>query len=312
MNPSHDQAVQRRPVSNNLMAVDRFLFSLGVACLLITTGIVLAQPARTPVFEVASVKTTTSQTDARGVRVQPGRLIIDGLTAREIVAFAYDIPNPLRLSRIAGGPNWLDSDRFSILAKTDGNASSDRVRVMLRALLADRFHLLARTARLERPIYALMLARSDGSFGPGLHRTADTDCVRYWAARGGALPPLPRNPKDVTTCVIRAEPGLIVARARTMPDLVTVAFPRVVEDRVVVDRTGLKGSYDMLLEWTPDRKPFASAVDLPPGLPVPAPPSTGGPSIFTAIQEQLGLKLQPAKAPVEVLVIDRIERPAED
>jgi uncharacterized protein (TIGR03435 family) len=294
------------------MAVDRFLFSAGAACLLITTGIVLAQPARTPVFEVASVKTTTSRTDARGVRVQPGRLIIDGLTAREIVAFAYDIPNPLRLSRIAGGPNWLDSDRFSILAKTDGNASSDRVRLMLRALLADRFHLLARTARLERPIYALMLARSDGSFGPGLHRTADTDCVQYWAARGGALPPLPRNPKDVTTCVIRAESGLIVARARTKPDLVTVAFPRVVEDRVVVDRTGLKGSYDVLLEWTPDRKPFASAADLPPGLPVPAPPSTGGPSIFTAIQEQLGLKLQPAKAPVEVLLIERFERPAED
>ena len=306
------RATQRRPVSNNRMAVDRFLFSACAACLLITAGIVLAQPPQTPAFEVASVKTTRSQTDARGVRVQPGRLTIDGLTAREIVAFAYDIPNPLRLSKIAGGPNWLDSDRFNILAKADGNASADRVRLMLRALLADRFHMLARTTRVERPIYALMLARSDGSLGPGLHRAADIDCVQYWAARGGALPPLPRNPKDVTTCIIRAEPGLIVARARTMPDLVTVAFPRVVEDRVVVDRTGLKGSYDVLLEWTPERKPFASAADLPPGLPVPPPPSTNGPSIFTAIQEQLGLKLQSAKAPVEVLLIDRIERPTED
>jgi uncharacterized protein (TIGR03435 family) len=294
------------------MAVDRFLSSACAACLLIVTGIVLAQPPQTPAFEVASVKTTRSHTDARGVRVQPGRLTIDGLTAREIVAFAYDIPNPLRLSKIAGGPNWLDSDRFSIVAKADGNASADRVRLMLRALLVDRFHMLARTTTLERPIYALILARSDGSLGPRLHRTTDIDCVQYWAARGGALPPLPRDPKDVPTCVIRSEPGLIVARARTMPDLVTVAFPRVVEDRIVVDRTGLKGSYDVLLEWTPERKPFASAADLPPGLPVPAPPSTFGPSIFAAIQEQLGLKLQSARAPVEVLLIDRIERPTVD
>jgi len=299
-------------VSNDGMAVERVLVSVCAACLLITAKIVLAQAAQTPAFEVASVKTSRSRTDARGVRVQPGRLTIDGLTAREIVAFAYDIPNPLRLSKIAGGPNWLDSDRFSILAKADGGASADRVRLMLRALLADRFHMLARTTRVERPIYALMLARSDGSLGPRLHRTADIDCVQYWVARGGALPPLPRDPKDVPTCVIRAEPGLIVARARTMQDLVTVAFPRVVQDRVVVDRTGLKGSYDVILEWTAERKPFASAADLPPGLPVPVPPFTSGPSIFTAIQEQLGLKLQSARAPVEVLLIDRIERPTED
>jgi uncharacterized protein (TIGR03435 family) len=268
--------------------------------------------APAPAFEVASVKTTRSRTDARGVRVQPGRLTIDGLTAREIVAFAYGIPNPLRVSRIAGAPNWLDSDRFNILARADGTASSDRVRVMLRALLADRFHMVARSTTLEQPVYALTLARSDGSLGPRLRRTSDIDCARFWAARGGVLPPVPRDPKDVPTCVIRAEPGLIVARARTMLDLVTVAFPRVVEDRVVVDRTGLKGNYDVLLEWTPDPKPFAAAADLPPGLPVPAPPSAGGPSIFTAIQEQLGLKLQSARAPVEVLLIDRIERPTED
>jgi bla regulator protein blaR1 len=293
------------------MAVDRFLLSACVASVLVAAEMPLAQPAQTPAFEVASIKTTKSRTEAKGVRIQPGRLTIDGLTAREIVAFAYDIPNPLRISRIAGGPNWLDSDRFNIVAKAADSAATDRLRMMLRALLADRFHMIARTTTLDRPVYALSLARSDGSLGPRLHRS-DIDCRQFWAARGGALPPLPRDPKDVSTCVIRAEPGLIVARARTMADLVTVAFPRVVEDRVVVDRTGLTGSYDVLLEWTPERKPFASAADLPPGLPVPAPPSTDGPSIFTAIQEQLGLKLQSARAPVEVLLIDHIERPAED
>jgi uncharacterized protein (TIGR03435 family) len=283
-----------------------------VAGWLTAAGVLLAQPAQTPAFEVASVKSTRSQTDARGVRVQPGRLTVEGLTAREIVAFAYDIPNPLRVSRITGGPKWLDADRFDILAKASGNASSDQLRVMLRALLADRFRMLARRTTLERPVYALTLARSDGSLGPRLRRTPDIDCVQFWLARGGALPPLPRDPKDVPTCVIRADPGLIIARSRTMLDLVTVAFPRVVEDRVVVDRTGLEGSYDVLLEWTPEPRPFASAADMPPGLPVPAPPSSGGPSIFSAVQEQLGLTLRPARAPVEVLLIDRIERPAED
>ena len=113
---------------------------------------------------------------------------------------------------------------------------------MLRTLLADRFRMVARntTARLE--IYALTLARNDGALGPALRRTQDIDCVRFIVDRGGELPPLPRDPKDVPTCIIRAEPGLIVARARTMLDLTKVAFPRVVEDRVVVDRTGLKGN----------------------------------------------------------------------
>lgn len=97
-----------------------------------------------------------------------------------------------------------------------------------------------------------------------------------------------------------------------MLDLTTVAFPRVVEDRVVIDRTGLTGSYDVLLEWTPDARPFATAADLPPGLPVPPPPASGGPSIFTAIQEQLGLRLQSDTGPVDVLLIDRVERPSED
>jgi hypothetical protein len=101
----------------------------------------------------------------------------------------------------------------------------------------DRFQMRARNTTLERPVYALTLARADGSLGRRLHRTSDIDCRRFFAARGGALPPLRPDPKDVPTCVIRAEPGLVVARARTMLDLVTVAFPRVVEDRVVVDRT---------------------------------------------------------------------------
>jgi uncharacterized protein (TIGR03435 family) len=263
-------------------------------------------------FEVASVRSNPSRTDSRGIRVLPGRLAITGLTVREIVAYAYGIPNPLRFSRISAGPKWLNEDRFDIVAKARGDVSTDQLRVMLRALLADRFRMVARNTTADMPIYALRLSRNDGVLGPRLRRTPDIDCVRFIADRGGVPPPLPRDPKDVPTCVIRAEPGLIVARSRTIPDLTMVAFPRVVEDRVVVDRTGLKGNYDVLVEWTPDRRPFAAATDLPPGLPVPPPPLAGGPSIFTALQEQLGLKLQSERGPVEVLLIDRIEKPRED
>jgi uncharacterized protein (TIGR03435 family) len=109
-----------------------------------------------------------------------------------------------------------------------------------------------------------------------------------------------------------AEPGIVSARSRTISDLVTVAFARVIQDRVVVDRTGLTGNYDVRLEWTPDPKPFETANDLPPGLPVPPPPTAGGPSIFTAIQEQLGLKLESQRGPVDVHMIDRVDRPSED
>jgi uncharacterized protein (TIGR03435 family) len=268
--------------------------------------------AETPKFEVASVKVNKSGSAARGVSLQPGRLIVNDLTLREIVAFAYGVPNPLRNARISGGPKWLDSDRFNIVAKAEGTPSSDRVRQMLRALLADRFKMLTRNATLDLPVYALTKARSDGRLGPQLHRSEDIDCVAFLAARAGVPPTLPRDPNDVPVCVIRAEPGLILAKARTISDLVTIAFPRVVQDRVVVDRTGLQGNYDVRLEWTPDPQPFASSDKLPAGLPVPAPPVAGGPSIFTAVQEQLGLKLESQKAPVDVLAIDRVEKPTED
>jgi uncharacterized protein (TIGR03435 family) len=244
--------------------------------------------------------------------VHPDGLTITGLNVREIVAFAYGVPNPLRFSRIAGGPKWMDSDRFNISAKANGRVGLEQARLMLRTLLADRFNLRTRNTTARLPIYALTRARSDGTLGPRLRRVPDIDCVRFFAARGGAPPPMPSDPKDVPTCVIRAEAGLIVARARTMQDLATVAFPRVVEDRVVVDRTGLQGHYDVLLEWSPDLRPFAAATDLPPGLPVPAPPTSGGPSIFTALKEQLGLRLQPDTGLVEVLMVERLERPSQD
>lgn len=266
----------------------------------------------TPTFEVASIKVSRSEAGSRGVSLQPGGLAVTDLTLREIVAFAYDVPNPLRYTRITGGPKWIDSERFDIRAKTPGTFSTDQIRLMLRALLSDRFQLAVHRASASVPVYALTKARPDARLGPSLHRTSEIDCAGLFASRGGTPPALPRDPKDVPICVIRAEPGLIVARSRTMADLVSIAFPRVIQDRVVIDRTGLRGNYDVRLEWASGPQPFTSPTDLPAGLPVPALPSPSGPSIFTAIEDQLGLKLQSEKALIDLHMIDRVERPKAD
>ena len=266
------------------------------------------QTPETPAFEVASVKPSKSE-NGRGASFPPGgRFTATDLTPRELIALAYDIPNPFRNIRISDGPGWIDSARFDIVAKGEANSSPERVRLMLRALLANRFKLVARNQVRERPIYALVLARSDRRLGPQLRRS-DLDC----AARGNApLAPIPSDPNVAPPCVMRQSPGHIVASATTMSNFVAMGLSRFVEDRLVVDRTGLTGRFDLSLEWTPASRGFGPPPVLPPGLPEPAPPHADGPSIFTAVEEQLGLKLQPTTGAVEVLVIEHVEHPTED
>lgn len=271
-----------------------------------------AQPSGSPAFEVASVKPNKSTDMFKGVQVQPGSFIVTNLTLRELIGVAYEIPPPLRKARMSGGPNWIDADRFDIVAKAEAKSTLSQHRGMLRTLLADRFKLVAKTATRDIPVYALVMARADRKLGPQLREVPAVDCVALRATNGGMPPPMPPGPFVALPCVMTARSGVIMAGSTTMADLVRVAFTRVVLDRVVVDRTGLVGTYSVDVEWTPESEPFASAADLPPGLPVPPPLTTAGPSIFTALQEQLGLKLEPARGPVEVLVIDSVERPTPD
>src|SRR5437868_4839883 len=149
---------------------------------------------------------------------------------------------------------------------------------MLQSLLADRFGLIAHKEKRDGQVYALTLARPDGKLGPQLSRSA-VDCTAL--ARAGGPPPQ-------GACSMRVGNGTLAARSVTMSDIARVLMGSV--DRIVVDRTGLEGAYDVDLAWTPN----------------PTPDSPGA-SIFTALQEQLGLKLEAARAPVDVVVIDRIE-----
>jgi uncharacterized protein (TIGR03435 family) len=177
---------------------------------------------------------------------------------------------------------------------------------MVQALLADRFKVVVHRETREVPIYALVLARADRSLGPQLTRS-NTDCAGLAeAARRGAPPPPPAGgPNGRPLCGTRTMPGRILAGGVAMADVVRNLSN--FAGRLTVDKTGLTGAFDLELIYTPDQLPPAGA--LPPDI---RPAPVDGPSLFTAVQEQLGLKLDSQRGPVEVLVIDQAQQPVPD
>jgi uncharacterized protein (TIGR03435 family) len=306
-----------------------------VAIIVAAAAVTAAQTsAPTPAFDVASIKPNTSGDGLVFFELPPGgRFTASGMTLRMLIAMAYGTPQPLPTSRIIGGPSWLGSDRFDIVAKTESPVApgpSGPLPLMLRALLADRFKLAVHNESRELPIYALAKARSDGKLGTQLQSSA-TDCAAIAAARGrGGAPPAPAGPGGPAgpgpggpggrgpafdaagrpVCGTMIGPANIAAGGQTMGQLATILSGRV--DRLVVDRTGLTGTFDIILTWTPDRIPQTPPGPPPPGAPAFPAIDPNGPSIFTAVQEQLGLKLESTKGSVDVLVIDRAEQPTED
>ena len=247
-----------------------------------------------PAFEVASVRRNTSGTQQGGGLAAPqpgGRFIAVGATLRRLVSGAYDDP------QIVGGPGWIDSDRFDINARAEGEPGSAQMRAMLRSLLADRFKLVAHTESHEQPIYALSPARSDRRLGPKL-RESDATCARD--ARN-FVPTVPGGPPACGDFRLGARS--LVARGMVMPTFAKLLRARV--GRHVVDRTALAGSYDLELEWSSD----LGLQQAPPGAAGATELTPEGLSLFTALQEQLGLRLQPDRGPVNVVVIDSAEPP---
>lgn len=239
-------------------------------------------PAATA-FEVASVKPESSG-DTSGIFIQGTAVTIRNLTVRGLVNQAYY--GQYLQDEIVGGPAWLDGDRFAITAKMPRPGGNPFL--MLRTLLVDRFKLVTHVEQRERQVYNLVIARADRRLGRSLIQSA-IDCQRL------------RAEKAERPCGLRNQPpGTLVMTGSPIQLLVTFVTPAV--GRRVFDRTGLTGNYDADLRWNP------GDFGLNPGATL----DNGGPSIFTAIQEQLGLKLEAAKAMVPVLVIDSIERPQED
>jgi uncharacterized protein (TIGR03435 family) len=270
------------------------------------------------VFEVASVKANKSGDNRIGIGFAPGgRFRATNVPLRELISAAYGTPQPLPAFQISGGPKWMESERFDIVAKAPGDPQPGpdgpprEMFTMLRNLLAERFQLAVHRESKEMPIYSLVVARSDGKLGPQL-RPAATDCAALMAAtraRGGQ--PAPPAPGERIPCGMRMFPGNLSGGSTSMTQLSNVLARFV--SRTVIDRTGLTGNYDLDLQWTPDQMPQGlGRGDAPPGAPALPPIDPNGPSVFTAVQEQLGLKLESTKAPIDVLIVDRAEHPTED
>jgi len=265
-------------------------------------------------FEVASIKLNKSGDGRVMIGMQPGgRFTASNVTVRMLIRNAYQLQD----SQMIGGPDWMATERYDINAKAEEGAvggpqpplgQPGPIQLMLRSLLADRFKLAAHNEEKEMPIFALVLNRPDGKLGPQLTKS-DVDCAALLGRGRGAAPPTPPQPGQRMPCGIQIGFGNMVVGAAPMSQV--AASLSQFAGRIVVDKTGLPGSYDMNLTWTPDNLP-----QRPPGAPEPlvngVPIDPNGPSLFTAVQEQLGLKLDSQKSPIKVLVIDRLEHPVEN
>ena len=258
--------------------------NLGAA--LLAVGAAQAQsPAIRPLFnefEVATIKQTAP--DWRGgrfIRMQGAEFVARNHSVKTLVCAAYN----LTPRAVSGGGDWVESEHFDITAKPPGEVrpNLDEQMTMLRKLLAERFQLTFHREPKDLPIYALTVAKS----GPKL--------------RDGT--PTPDGPKALI--FVLSPKGVTLPARNTSIAEFTSVMQRAAVDRPVIDRTGLTGRYDFDLEWTPNESQFSGQG------PKEGPESTN-PDLFTAIQQQLGLRLEATRGPVQTFVIDRVERPTDN
>jgi uncharacterized protein (TIGR03435 family) len=258
----------------------------------------LAAPAARLEFEVASIKPNTS---ASGTMKFPfpsgGRFTATNLNLKTLISFAYKVQG----FEVSGGPGWIGSDRYDVTAKAaDSNIGAEQYRLMLQALLADRFKLAAHRETKEMPVYAVLAAKN----GPNLPESKPGSCATF--GPNSAPPPPGQSPLPACGGFFTG-PSSLDGRKMTMAQFLDALS--IVLGRRVVDKTGFAGTFDIHLEFSPEGTALDRRGPGDVGLPVNAGnPDTSRPSIFTAVQEQLGLKLESQKAPAEVLVIDRVER----
>ena len=261
-------------------------------------------------FEVATVKRNASGAPFILINTNAGRFTATNFPLRELIRLVHRVqPNQL-----VGGPDWL-TDRYDITGKIPDGVSPTRRDDMVKALLADRFKLVTHVETRELPMFALVVARDDKRLGPNLSASKN-DCTPGARGRaagpppGGMPPPPPEfKPGARPACGTMQGPGMISAGGVTMTRLAELLSGNV--GRTVVDRTALAGFFEFDLTFTPDPGQGLPAGPLPPGVQAPN-IDPNGPSLVTAIQEQLGLKLEPIRGPMQVTVIDSIQRPTED
>ncbi len=234
--------------------------------------LICASPQPAPRFEVASVKVAPPRTGQAGLFTMssdPAMVSYSNITLKMLTAIAYGFDS----DRILGGPAWLDTQMYDVAAKLPPAASRGQAPAMLQTLLAERFKLVVHHQWRDQPVYFLVVGKSGPRLKPAQEPNADKQDLQQ--VRGDRLPGQ----------IVR---GGIAGRSLSMGWLAS-ALSRVA-GRQVVDRTGLTGAYDIDLKWLPEDA------------------GGYGPDLFAAIQKQLGLKLEPGRAPVETLVIDQAQR----
>jgi len=241
---------------------------------------------------VASIRPNNSAEARTFTEYFPGgRFSATAVTVRGLLRIAYRIQD----YQLVGAPEWFSTQRFDIAAKTDDNPPPSQ-QIFLQTLLADRFRLAVHKEARELPTFALVLAKTDGRLGPQLIQS-DFDCAAY-AASPHALPDPGRTP----ACGTRSNVGALSGKSIAIAQLATSMTALL--NRLTIDKTGLTGRFDVELTWTPEQFSSSAATA--------AADDFRGPSIFTALREQLGLRLVPGKGPVDVLIVDHAERPSEN
>jgi uncharacterized protein (TIGR03435 family) len=235
-------------------------------------------PGMLPTFAVATIKPSSPEAVAV-TQIRGNRFATEGTTFVDVFKYAYNV-HP---DQVVGGPEWLRIQKFDILAdpETEKRPSSDQMKAMVRQLLVERFHLMMHQEQKTLSVYAVVKA-------------VDAPKLTKSTADSSGIPVVAYNPK-----------GELHVGNATMANFATF-LQRFVLDRPAVDETGIAGRFDVALRWTPDNFPAGGKPDDPQA------DASAPPTIFTAIKEQLGLKLQPTKAPTDVFVIDRVEHPSEN
>jgi uncharacterized protein (TIGR03435 family) len=313
------------------------------AALGLTARLFSQTPPPKPSFDVISIKPAAPLGNGPiriGGGTQGDRFTMNSANLRMLLQMAYQQAGNTPLGgqlTIIGGPGWMDSDRYDVQAKADcsgGTIPRERVQLMVQSLLEDRFQLKAHKETRELPIYTMVVAKD----GPKIKRSADqtpatppiplpSPCEAPANANPPPFPPpgrgnpfAPGAPVPRGSMMIGMGNGTMTMRAAAQPFLAIVRMLQQQVGRTIVDKTGLEGLYDFELTFSPEglSSPFGRGLPMPPpGLGAPAGPASAPtavdplPSLFTAIQE-LGLKLEPGKGPVEVLVIDAVEKPTEN
>ncbi len=291
-----------------LAAISLATLAVPVVIGVLNAPVILAQvaPANTPKFEVASIKPCSEPLNDGGPHSSPGRLATDCAQLLNLIGNAYNAfaDGHLNLNAeptpITGGPPWIHTTSYDINAKAEGNPSKEMMfGPMMQALLEDRFQLKIHRQTREGPVYFLTVARGR----PKLQSFTEGSCTLYF---GFPRPPLAPGQKYCERTISGLKPS-VQADGATLDEFSKLL--RLVVGRPVIDKTGITGRFDMRVEFSREGTELAG-IQLKG--PTPASDPTDPPEIFTALQEQLGLKLESGRGPVDLLVIDRIEKPSEN